>query len=194
MALRLLSRPSTAQRRKAAVIAFLVIERDLYRQHGPGAGRCCTDNDRRQVARAAQAVGWGRVHAFATLVTVKTLKHWWRTLIEHRPVGTHGGRRAVDPETVALVLRISQEQSWGNDVWGRRRIAGELAAVGITVSPSTVRRILRRHGIPPAPRRGLVDATSDLVATTATEDVLAIDFTTHTPGVSLKSMGQYRIR
>jgi transposase InsO family protein len=178
MALRLLPRPTSAQRRQAAVIAFLIAERNLYRQHGPRAGRCCTDEDRRHVARAAQAVGWGRVHAYATLVTVKTLKHWWRTLIEHQPVGTHGGRRAADPETVALVLRISQEQSWGNDAWGRRRIAGELAAAGITVSPSTVRRILRRHGIPPAPRRGLADATPDLVATTATDDVLAIDFTT----------------
>ena len=177
MALRLLPRPSSNQRRQAAIIAFLLAERDCYRRLGSTAGRMVTDDDRRRLARAAQAVGWGRVHAFATVATVGTLRRWWRILIEERPQSGHGGRRVVDPATVALVIKISQEQSWGNDAWGRRRIAGELAAEGIILSPSTVRRILRRHGIPPAPDRGLADPAPGLTATTG-DSTLAIDFTT----------------
>ena len=41
----------------------------------------------------------------------------------------------------------------GNEHWGYRRIAGELAGLGIAVAPSTVWEILKRHGIDPAPRR-----------------------------------------
>jgi putative transposase len=38
---------------------------------------------------------------------------------------------------------------------GYQRISGELAGVGITVPPSTVRDILKRAGLDPAPRSSL---------------------------------------
>jgi hypothetical protein len=37
-----------------------------------------------------------------------------------------------------------------NEHWGYRRIVGELAGLGVTVAPSTVWEILKRHGIHPA--------------------------------------------
>jgi hypothetical protein len=37
--------------------------------------------------------------------------------------------------------------------WGYRRVHGELAALGVTVAPSTVWQILKDAGIDPAPRR-----------------------------------------
>jgi putative transposase len=47
------------------------------------------------------------------------------------------------------VLRLAAE----NPSWGYKRIHGELAGLGFTLSPSTVWNILRRHGIDPAPRQ-----------------------------------------
>ena len=37
--------------------------------------------------------------------------------------------------------------------WGYRRIVGELKKLGVTLSKTSVATVLRRHGLPPAPRR-----------------------------------------
>jgi putative transposase len=50
---------------------------------------------------------------------------------------------------VALVLRLARE----NPRWGHRRIVGELKKLGFSVLETSVRNILRRQGIAPAPRR-----------------------------------------
>ena len=41
----------------------------------------------------------------------------------------------------------------GDPTWGYQRIQGELRKVGVRVSASTIRRVLNRLGVPPAPRR-----------------------------------------
>jgi putative transposase len=46
-------------------------------------------------------------------------------------------------------LRVARE----NPRWGYPRISGELAKLGITASPRTVRRKLLSAGVKPAPRR-----------------------------------------
>jgi transposase len=55
----------------------------------------------------------------------------------------------MDEETENLVLRMAKE----NPSWGYRRVHGELAALGVTVAPSTVWQILKDAGIGPAHRR-----------------------------------------
>jgi hypothetical protein len=41
-----------------------------------------------------------------------------------------------------------------NDAWGYDRIQGALANLGHIIAPNTVKNILKRHGIEPAPERG----------------------------------------
>lgn len=63
-----------------------------------------------------------------------------------------------------------------NEHWGYRRIAGELAGLGIAVAPSTVWGILKRHGIDPAPRRSGPDWAQFLRS--QAEAILALDLFT----------------
>ena len=61
-----------------------------------------------------------------------------------------------------------------NPTWGYRRITGELAGLGYRVGASTVWRILKHHGISPAPQRTNVTWTQFLRSQAA----VACDFAT----------------
>jgi putative transposase len=59
------------------------------------------------------------------------------------------GRPPLPSECQQLILRLAGE----NPGWGYRRIQGELRKLGQEVSATSIRGILRRHRVPPAPRR-----------------------------------------
>ena len=76
---------------------------------------------------------------------------WHRQLIVRK--WTHAKqdktRRGVLAEIRQVVRRIAEE----NPKWGYTRIPGALKNLGHRVSRSTIARILRAAGIPPAPDR-----------------------------------------
>jgi putative transposase len=58
------------------------------------------------------------------------------------------GRPSKPDQTEKLVVRMAEE-----NVWGYRRIAGEMKKLGHELCPGTVRNILIKNGLPPAPKR-----------------------------------------
>ena len=85
------------------------------------------------------------------LVTSQTILGWHRAVVRRRWTYPHRrpGRPALPDETVELICCLARE----NPRWGYLRIVGELKKLGITVSKTSVAMVLRRHGLPPAPRR-----------------------------------------
>ncbi len=86
------------------------------------------------------------------LVTPQTLLRWHRELVRRKWTYRNKrqpGRPPLDAEVAALVLRMARE----NPRWGCVRICGELRKLGIRVGATTIRTLLRRHGLGPAPRR-----------------------------------------
>jgi len=55
------------------------------------------------------------------------------------------------PDTLLAWNRREKQKE--NNSWGYKRIAGELKKIGHQACPSYVRQVLRRHGLPPAPKR-----------------------------------------
>jgi hypothetical protein len=108
-----------------------------------------TPSDRLVLAWLARLLPRERWPVF--LVTPATLLRWHRELVARRwtypPTGEDS--RGLDSEVVKLVLRLARD----NPRWGYVRIVGEARKVGVRVSATSVRRILRRHGLGPAPRR-----------------------------------------
>lgn len=82
----------------------------------------------------------------------ETLLRWHRELVRRKWTfrkTAQLGRPPTDHAIRDLVLRLGRE----NPRWGYQRIRGELLNLGIRVSATTVRTILLRHGMNPAPRR-----------------------------------------
>ena len=79
------------------------------------------------------------------------------------------GRPPLGDELVELIVRLGRE----NRRWGCVRIQGELRRLGVCVSASSIRRVLRSHGLGPAPRGG---PTWKEFITAQASGILATDF------------------
>ncbi len=111
-----------------------------------------TDAHRRALGEAAHGLSPDDLAASEPIVTVDTLRRFYRELVVAKwtyPNTGAPGRPPLSAETVQAVLRIARE----NPRVGAPGIVRRLAALGITVSESSVRNILRGHDVEPAPER-----------------------------------------
>ena len=114
-----------------------------------------------------------RAYWSCLLVRPETLVRWHRRLIAGVWTCPRGpGRPPVSQELQQLIVRLARE----NPRWGYQRIKGELLRLGVHVSATAVRSILRRHGLGPAPRRDTVTWRAFLRQQAA--GIMACDFFT----------------
>jgi transposase InsO family protein len=109
------------------------------------------------------------------LVSPQTLLRWHRELVRRKWTfrrRSAGGRPPLPDEVRDLILRMGRE----NLRWGCSRIRGELAKLGIRVSATKIRTLLRANGLGPAPRRA-GPTWSEFLRSQAT-GILAFDFFT----------------
>jgi transposase len=155
---------------------YLVTENRILRQQLTGRVQL-TDAERRSLAKIGKKLGKKALEEVASLVKPETILAWHRTLVAQKFDGSKQrkalGRPSIDQELEDLVVRMAQEhRSWGYD-----RIVGALKHVGYAISDQTVGNILKRHGIPPAPKRTKTTTWQEFIRTHL--DVLvATDFFT----------------
>jgi putative transposase len=109
-----------------------------------------TAGDRVLLAAASRVLPRQRWASF--LVTPQTLLRWHRMLVRRKWTYSRErtrGRPPIDPQIAELIVRMARD----NARWGCMRICGELRKLGIRVGATTIRTLLRRHGLGPAPRR-----------------------------------------
>ena len=104
--------------------------------------------DRWFLAAASRLLPRGKWSLF--LVTPATLLRWHRWLVAKRwSYARRPGRPPTAKERRAVIVRLARE----NPRWGYQRIVGELKGLGIVVSATTVKKILREEQLGPAGKR-----------------------------------------
>src|ERR1700704_4103481 len=120
--------------------------------------------ERATLAEIAKRLGRKALREVACIAKPDTILAWYRRLVAHKFDGSkhrqYPGRPPVSSEVEALVVRMARE----NSGWGYDRILGALANLGHRLSAQTVKNILRRHGIAPAPKRSQVISWKDFRA------------------------------
>jgi hypothetical protein len=145
---------SRVNRRQNQVIRYLGKENRILKAKLQGKRMQLTDTERRRLAVLAHPIERKHLQDVATIATADTLQRWYRRLVVQTPPPTPQGKRLrrlhVAAEIEQLIIRMATE----NPRWGSRRMQGTLANLSYHIDNTTVRNILRRNHIVPAPIRG----------------------------------------
>lgn len=136
----------------------LALENDYLRRENRilrsklGARVPLSEADRRLLVRYGLRIKDRRAEVMA-IAKPDTLLAWNRRQKQEKWSFDNHSAKAGRPrkahDTEALIVRLAE----GNNAWGYKRISGELKKLGHQACPSYVREVLRRHGLPPAPKR-----------------------------------------
>jgi putative transposase len=166
------------QRHQQRVITYLQEENRVLQAQLGGRRLRLTDTERRRLAALAHPLGRQRLKEIVTLATPDTLLRWYKRLIAQKFDGSKKrrqlGRPRVSEEVEQLVVRMAEE----NPTWGYRRLQGALTNLGHHIDKITVRNILRRHHMEPAPQRRKAGMSWAQFLTLHWEVLAATDFFT----------------
>ncbi|HSH80607.1 MAG TPA: integrase core domain-containing protein, partial [Herpetosiphonaceae bacterium] len=107
----------------------------------------------------------------------ETVLKWHRDLVRRKWTFKRrrvGGRPRIPADLETLLLRLARE----NPAWGYGKLEGELLKLGYTLAQSTIRDVLRRNKVPPAPTRSRSGSSWHTFLNHYKDQVVACDFFT----------------
>ncbi len=107
----------------------------------------------------------------------ETVLKWHRQLVRGKWTFTRrrsGGRPPISADLETLILRLARE----NPGWGYGKIEGELRKLGYASARSTIRDVLKRNKVPPAPLRRQVGSNWRTFLGHYQQQMVACDFFT----------------
>lgn len=141
---------------------YLAAENRILRSHLPT--RVGLSNpERSTLAEIGKRLGRKALSDVACLARPDTILGWYRKLIARKFDGSrhrqYPGRPPISTKLEKLIVRMARE----NSGWGYDRIGGALANLGYRVSDTTVGKVLKRNGVPPAPKRSRTTTWNDFI-------------------------------
>ncbi|CAA9225304.1 MAG: hypothetical protein AVDCRST_MAG93-629, partial [uncultured Chloroflexia bacterium] len=118
-----------------------------------------------------------RIGQVVLLFKPETVLKWHRELVRRKWTFKNHvprGRPGVTAEIEALLLRLAME----NPTWGYGKLEGELRKLGYDIGRSTVRDVLKRQHVPPAPERAMRGSSWRTFLGHYREQMVACDFFT----------------
>jgi putative transposase len=137
------------RRRRSKELEILVLRHELAILRRQGSRPRLTRADRALLAALSCSLPRAAWSVFS--FKPETLLRWHRQLITRRWTYSHRrpGRPPLERSLRELIVRLASE----NPHWGYKRIVGELKGLGLTVSATSVRKVLLEAGLQPAPQR-----------------------------------------
>jgi hypothetical protein len=131
------------------VIEYLKAERAVLLEQPGGRARRFTEAQRRRLAEKARPLGRACLTTIAAIVTPDTILRWCRRIAGGKYEGARqcGGRPRMKETVAEVLLRFARECPRA----GYTRLRDMLATAGHEVARATVARLLKEHGIVPAP-------------------------------------------
>src|SRR5712692_1108796 len=166
------------QSHQQQVITYLIAENRVLKAQLGGRPLRLTDTDRRRLAALAHPLGRKRLKRVATLATPETLLRWYKRLIAQKFDGSQRRTQLGRPPVAEEIERLAVQMAEENPTWGYRRIQGALANLGHRIDKLTVRNIIPRSHLEPAPQRRKAGMSWAQFLTMHWEVLAATDFFT----------------
>jgi putative transposase len=135
------------------------------------------DSQRRRLAILAKKIGRGALSNICNVFSPDTILMWHKKLVANKYDGSKnrgkGGRPRISDYLRQLIIDMAKD----NKHLGGKTLHGYLKYLGFKVSPSTINRILREHGIEPCPNRPEKTTWNEFIKT-HWDSLAAIDFFT----------------
>ena len=117
------------------------------------------------------------LHADALLFKPATLLRWHRELVRWKwtfKTQRKPGRPKIDPELESLIVKLVKE----NPSFGHGKLQGELKKLGYKVCKNTIKNVMKRRDLPPAPERSNKGLSWQRFLSHYQDQILACDFFT----------------
>ncbi len=178
----LLTTKLRSEQQKDLEILLLRHQLRILQRHHPTAPRISRLEKLGLAVLAARFTDFGRgaktkLHEALLLFKPDTVLRWHRELVRRKWTfanKSRKGRPATSSELQELLLRLAAE----NPSWGYSKLHGELLKLGYTIGRSTVRDILKRQHIAPAPERTKKGGSWSNLLSHYGQQILATDFFT----------------
>jgi putative transposase len=122
-----------------------------------------SESEKATLSEIAHRLGRKALADVASAAKPDTLFRWYRELIARKFDGSKFrkslGRPLIAEEIARLVVSMAKD----NPSWGYDRIVGSMDNLGYKISDQTVGNILKRHDIPPAPKRKQTTSWKDFI-------------------------------
>ena len=168
-------------REQQQIIEYLKAENNILKEEllkATGKKRILlNDSQHRRLAILGKKLGRGVLSQISGAFSPDTLLKWHRKLIARKYDGSKnrgkGGRPRISDYLKQLIIDMAKD----NKHLGCRKLHGFLKYLGLKVSPATISRVLKEHGIEPSPKRPERTSWNEFIKA-HWESLAAIDFFT----------------
>ena len=168
-------------RQQQEALAYLKEENKILRDEllkATGKKRIIlNDSQRRRLAILGRKLGRKLLGEICCSFSPDTLLRWHRKLVAKKYDGSKNRSKFGRPRITDYLKQLIIDMAKDNKHLGGKTLHGYLKYLGLKVSPSTINRILREHGIEPNPDRPENTTWNEFIKT-HWDSLAAIDFFT----------------